>query len=161
MNVDNTIYLDTSTLAKWYINEQNSNDFSLYIQQLDVATISSLTCVKMRSLLARRRIMNEIEAELKSTIYAAFQNNIYNGHLDLYQMDNSFIETATEFIGRYSVHPLKTPDVLPWRSSEIVESHRWHLPTQLWRKSPPKWVVKLNSQLSDLACQETLSAGTS
>ena len=112
MSVDNIAYLDTSALAKWYLNEQNSDEFSVYIQKLDVAIISSLTCVEMRSLLARRRRMSEIDVELESTIYAAFQDDISHGHLQLYHVENSNLEAAADLINRYPKHPLRTLDAL-------------------------------------------------
>ena len=112
MSADNSTYLDTSALAKWYLNEQNSDEFSLYIQKLDVAIISSLTCVEMRSLLARRRRMSEIDVELESTIYASFQDDISHGHLQLYHVENSNLEAAIELIDRYPKHPLRTLDAL-------------------------------------------------
>lgn len=112
MNADNSAYLDTSALAKWYLNEQNSDEFSVYIQKLDVAIISSLTCVEMRSLLARRRRMSEIDVELESTIYTSFQDDISHGHLQLYHVENSNLEAAVNLIDRYPKYPLRTLDAL-------------------------------------------------
>ena len=112
MSADNSAYLDTSALAKWYLNEQNSDEFSVYIQKLDVAIISSLTCIEMRSLLARRRRMSEINIELESTIYATFQDDISYGHLQLYQVENLIFEVAADLINRYPKYPLRTLDAL-------------------------------------------------
>ena len=112
MNDDNITYLDTSALAKWYLNEQNSDEFSAYIQKLDVAIISSLTCVEMRSLLARRRRMNEIDVEIESTIYTSFQDDISHGHLQLYRVENSNLEAAVNLIERYPKYPLRTLDAV-------------------------------------------------
>jgi uncharacterized protein len=50
-----TIYFDTSALAKWYLNEENSDKVENYLQEQGVVAISELTVVEMRSLLARRR----------------------------------------------------------------------------------------------------------
>ena len=36
-------YLDTSALAKWYLNEPNSEAVVAFLQGLDIAVISSLT----------------------------------------------------------------------------------------------------------------------
>lgn len=112
MNADNITYIDTSALAKWYLNEQNSGAVSAYIQKLDVAIISSLTCVEMRSLLARRRVMGEIDIELELILYAAFHDDISSGHLQLYSVKNSNFEEAANLITRYPSHSLRTLDAL-------------------------------------------------
>ncbi|MDM8560842.1 type II toxin-antitoxin system VapC family toxin [Candidatus Parabeggiatoa sp. HSG14] len=49
------VYLDTSALAKWYLNEAHSHEFSNWIQKQEDTHISSLTITEFRCLLARRR----------------------------------------------------------------------------------------------------------
>jgi len=44
-----TAYLDTSALAKWYLNEPGSDAFVAYLQGLDSAAISGLTRAEMRN----------------------------------------------------------------------------------------------------------------
>jgi len=65
MSVDGRVYLDTSALAKWYLNETRSEAFVEYLLGVDVAVISSLTRVEMRSLLSRRRRMGELTIDLE------------------------------------------------------------------------------------------------
>ena len=48
-------YIDTSALAKWYLNEPRSQDFESYIRSQRGALISRLTVMELRCLLARRR----------------------------------------------------------------------------------------------------------
>ena len=55
MSSEQRAYLDTSALAKWYLNEVGSEAFVGFLQGLDSAVISSLTVTEMRSLLSRRR----------------------------------------------------------------------------------------------------------
>ena len=57
MGADKRAYLDTSALAKWYLNEAGSEAFVEFLQGLDSAVISSLSVTEMRSLLSRRRRM--------------------------------------------------------------------------------------------------------
>lgn len=76
-------YLETSALAKWYLAEANSEQVSEYIQCLDDAVISTLTKTEMRCLLARRKRMDELTANLENQIYAAFLDDIALGHLSL------------------------------------------------------------------------------
>ena len=112
MSVDGISYLDTSALAKWYLNEQYSDIFTTYIRDLDVAVISNLTIIEIRSLLARRRRMGDIDIALESTLYAAFQDDIANGHLQLYPIKESYWIDAANLMTRYPNHPLKTLDAL-------------------------------------------------
>ena len=59
------VYIDTSALAKWYLNESRSEDFAAWIQTEAGAHISTLTVVEMRCLLARRRRNQELSTELE------------------------------------------------------------------------------------------------
>ena len=112
MSAKGRIYLDTSALAKWYLNETGSINFSSYIQQVEIAVISSLTQTEIRSLLARRRRMGEITHELESIIFASFLEDIMEGSLLLYPIENARFDEALNLIARYPEHPLRTLDAL-------------------------------------------------
>ena len=43
-----TTYIDTSALAKWYLNEPLSDEFEAFIQSQAMADISRLTMVEFR-----------------------------------------------------------------------------------------------------------------
>jgi predicted nucleic acid-binding protein len=66
MSADHRAYLDTSALAKWYLNEAGSEAFVEFLQGLGAALISSLTVTEMRCLLSRRRRMGDLSVELES-----------------------------------------------------------------------------------------------
>ena len=107
-----TAYLDTSALAKWYVNERGSERFVAYVQALDSAAISSLTCAEMRSLFARRRRMGDFDAALEAVLFSAFLDDIASGALLLHPMDDARFNDAVNLIGRYPEHPLRTLDAL-------------------------------------------------
>jgi len=71
-----TIYFDTSALAKWYLNETRSDDVEEYLQQHGPVAISDLTVVEMRCLLARRRREKKLAADLETVIFTIFQEDI-------------------------------------------------------------------------------------
>mgnify|MGYP001829130596 CR=1 FL=1 len=112
MSAGDRIYLDSSALAKWYLNEKGSEPFVEYVQSIDVAIISSLTQVEMRSLLARRRRMGELGAELESVIYSALLEDIAEGFLQKYAIEDPRFDEAANLITRYPEHPLRTLDAL-------------------------------------------------
>ncbi len=67
-------YFDTSALAKWYLNEERSQDVERYIQEHGPVAISDLTVVEMRCLLARRRKREgHIDLKMESRAFATFQ----------------------------------------------------------------------------------------
>ena len=105
-------YLDTSALAKWYLNEQGSEAFVTFLQGLDSAVISSLTQTEMRSLLSRRRRMGDLSAELESLLFAAFLEDIDRGWLQRYPFDDARFAEASNLISRYPEQPLRTLDAL-------------------------------------------------
>jgi predicted nucleic acid-binding protein len=106
------VYLDTSALAKWYLNENNSEKFTQFLQLVSSAIISPLTVTEMRSLLARRRRMHEISESLEMEIFATFQMDIDQGHLHLLSFDHRHFEGATHIIGSLQNIALRTLDAL-------------------------------------------------
>ncbi len=104
-------YLDTSALAKWYLNEAGSEAFVTFLQGLDSAVISSLTQTEMRSLLSRRRRMGDLSAELESLLFAAFLDDIDRGCLQRYPFDDARF-AVSNLIARYPEQPLRTLDAL-------------------------------------------------
>lgn len=112
MNAEHRAYLDTSALAKWYLNERGSDDFVRYLQALDSAVISSLTRTEMRSLLSRRRRVGDLTAELESELFAAFLQDIDRGSLQLYPIEDARFSEASNLIDRYPEQPLRTLDAL-------------------------------------------------
>lgn len=109
---DKPVYLDTSVLAKWYINEVNSEQVADYIVNLDIAAISTLSKTEFRCLLARRKRSKELTVELESKIYATFLEDIAQGHLQVYAVEDKHLESATYLISMLPEHALRTLDAL-------------------------------------------------
>ena len=112
MNAEKRAYLDTSALAKWYLNETGSEAFVEFLQGLDSAVISSLSVTEMRSLLSRRRRMGDLSVELESVLFAALLDDIDRGWLQRYPLDDARFAEATNLIARYPEHPLHTLNAL-------------------------------------------------
>ena len=112
MSAEQRAYLDTSALAKWFLNEPGSEAFVSFLQGLGSAVISSLTVTEMRSLLSRRRRMGDLSVELESVLFAALLDDIDRGWLQRYPLDDARFAEATNLIARYPEHPLRTLDAL-------------------------------------------------
>lgn len=107
-----TPYVDTSALAKWYLNEPLSEVVEAYLRSLPAAAISSLTAVELRSLLARRRRARDITAEQEMRCQAVFEDDIGQGYLRLLPLGDSHTQGAIRLIETLPTHPLRTLDAL-------------------------------------------------
>lgn len=105
-------YLDTSALAKWYLNEPRCDDFEAFLRQQDAGAISRLTVLEFRSLLARRRRTREITLSLENRIFSAFEADIRAGFLLVEPLEDSHVLTAVEIMARLKAHPLRSLDAL-------------------------------------------------
>ena len=112
MSAEQRAYIDTSALAKWYLNEVGSESFVEFLQELGSALISSLTVTEMRSLLSRRRRMGDLSVELESLLFAALLSDIDRGWLLQTPVGDARFAEATNLIARYPEHPLRTLDAL-------------------------------------------------
>jgi uncharacterized protein len=106
------VYLDTSVIAKWYLAEHNSEQVADYIIGLKTAVISTLTKTEMRCLLARRKRMQELSAELETQIYATFLEDISQRHLSILSVENAHLESAAHLISMLPMLSLRTLDAL-------------------------------------------------
>lgn len=105
-------YLDTSALAKWYLNEPCSAEFEAYLQEQTTAAISRLTVVEFRCLLARRRRAREITKAIESRVYASFEKDVGAGFLVVYPVADEHLIDALGLIKRLGRYPLRTLDAL-------------------------------------------------
>jgi predicted nucleic acid-binding protein len=109
------VYLDTSALAKWYLNEPRSEDFSAWIQNQHDTHISSLTVLEFRCLLARRKRRQDISSELEKQLFAVFEEDIEAGHLIQHPVENVDIIHAVQLLERVFPIPLRTLDAMHLR----------------------------------------------
>jgi predicted nucleic acid-binding protein len=120
-------YLDTSALAKWYLNEPFSEEFEAFIQGQPAAAISRLTVVEFRCLLARRRRANEITKTIEARVFAAFEDDIRAGFLQVYPVLDEHLVAALGLISRLSRFPLRTLDAMHLAITQNI--HVRHLAT--------------------------------
>ena len=105
-------YLDTSALAKWYLNEPFSEEFEAFIQKQTAAAISRLTIVELRCLLARRRRANEITKAVESRVFASFEEDMRAGFLQVHPVTDEQVIAASGLIIRLGRYPLRTLDAM-------------------------------------------------
>ncbi|HEC84155.1 MAG: VapC toxin family PIN domain ribonuclease [Candidatus Parabeggiatoa sp. nov. 2] len=104
--------MDTSAVAKWYINETHSEDFNAWIQTQDECYISSLTMTEFRCLLARRRRAGELSSEDEQQVFAAFEKDIYDEHLIVHPLSEHHAFAAIHLINTLSTVALRALDAM-------------------------------------------------
>jgi predicted nucleic acid-binding protein len=106
------VYIDTSALAKWYLNEPRSDAVEKYIQEHGPLAISDLTLVEMRSLLARRRRERDIDAIIEARVFASVQEDIRQGFLVCHHLPGGLASAAVNLISSLPHISLRTLDAL-------------------------------------------------
>jgi predicted nucleic acid-binding protein len=106
------VYVDTSALAKWYIDEVDSDAFEAFIQHNPGAAISRLTVVEMRCLLARRRRNREITAKVEQSALKLFESDVRAGFLEVLAMTDTHFAEASDILDHVPHVPLRTLDAL-------------------------------------------------
>jgi len=117
-------YLDTSALAKWYLNEPFSEQFEAFIQEQPAAAISRLTVVEFRCLLARRRRAGELTRAVESRVYAAFEKDIGAGFLQVHPVADEHLIAALGLLTRLGRYPLRTLDALHLAIAQGIHCRR-------------------------------------
>lgn len=106
------IYFDTSALAKWYINESRSDDVEKYIQEHGPVSISELSVVEIRCLLARRRRERNIDSKMEAQVFATFQEDIRQNFLICHPLPENLATGAVNLLSILTDIPLRTLDAL-------------------------------------------------
>lgn len=106
------VYVDTSALAKWYLNEARSDDFEAYLREVDRPTISSLTVVETRSLLSRHRRMGHLSDRQEQEVFAQFQQDLAEGIISSLPVRDRDVLAAAHLLGHLVDHPLRTLDAI-------------------------------------------------
>ena len=106
------VYIDTSALAKWYLNENRSDDFENWIKEQDNACISTLTATEFRCLLARRRRTGELTSALERERYSRFELDIQNNHLSSYPVIDRHVTGAVSLMETLTDVAIRTLDAI-------------------------------------------------
>ena len=118
------LYLDTSALAKWYLNEPFSEEFEAFIQEESPPAISRLSVVEFRCLLARRRRAGEFTKAIESRVYASFEKDVGGGYLQVYPVADEHLIAALGLITRLGRYPLRTLDALHLAMAQGIQCRR-------------------------------------
>src|SRR5687767_6604717 len=101
-------YVDTSALAKRYIDEAGSDDFDAFLAARPRVLISRLAIVELRCLLQRRKRAGEIDAAYEHAALADFADDVRNGFIEVEPLADRHAVVAHDLIGQLSGHSLRT-----------------------------------------------------
>ena len=107
-----SVYVDTSALAKWYIDESDSDAFVAFIRDHPGAGISRLTVVELRCMLSRRRRDREISGKVERGAFELFQADVREGFLTVLPMNDVHFAAASDILEKLPQVPLQTLDAL-------------------------------------------------
>lgn len=105
------LYVDTSALLKWYLQEPFSEEFTHFIQNCPGARISSLSVTEVHCTLARLTRNRELSASFAAEVVTAFSAQTSAGYLSLLPIHDKYLTHATELIDSLK-QPLRTLDAL-------------------------------------------------
>lgn len=105
-------YVDTSALAKYYVQEAGSADFETFIRSDVVPHVSRLALVEFRCLVARRRRAGTIAAEAQTRILGLFFAHLGQGLWRIQPLDDGHLVEAGDLIDRLPEYPLRTLDAI-------------------------------------------------
>ena len=106
------IYVDTSALAKRYLNEKHSEEFEAFLGAESEVIISTLAILEMRCLVARRRRSREIDEEITADILLAFKRDRETGIFSIQRLADAHVQQAVSLMDQVAGHPLRTLDAL-------------------------------------------------
>ena len=107
-----TCYLDTSALAKRYLDEERSDEVDEFLGEQTLLLITPLVRTEMRSLFARRRRMKELDATLEMQLYSTFVDDIRQGYFIEHDVSARVFEGATNLIAQLPSIGIRTLDAL-------------------------------------------------
>src|SRR4030042_1801070 len=95
-------------MAKWYLNEELSDEVERYIQEHGPVEISDLTAVEIRSLLSRRRREREIDIKTETRAFAVFEEDVRRGFLIRNPLPATLAAGAVSLIAPFPGVPFHT-----------------------------------------------------
>ncbi|MGO9061546.1 MAG: type II toxin-antitoxin system VapC family toxin [Candidatus Binataceae bacterium] len=99
-------------MAKRYLPESGSDEFDRFLGRMPSVSISRITVVELRCLLARRRRNHEIDAGAERRATAAFEDDVAHGFLEVHPLEDRHAVSARDLLIRLAAVPLRTLDGL-------------------------------------------------
>ena len=105
-------YLETSALAKRYLDEAGSDQFDAFLGRRPRALISRLVVIELRCLLKRRLEGRQIDARYEQAALADFADDVRSGHFQVEPLTDRHALMAYDLVDQLFGRSLRTLDAL-------------------------------------------------
>ncbi len=105
-----TLYVDTSSLVKYYYPEPDSDKVEAILLKADRIYISYLTMVEMASALSKKVRTHDLTKQAETALWKTFLNDLHTNKIELVDLhDRHYVRAADiirEFGGKYGIKTL-------------------------------------------------------
>lgn len=105
-------FVDTSVLAKRYLDEVGSDEFELFLRRRRSVLIARLAMLELHSLLRRRIRTREISPDYRQAALADFADDVQRGFIQIEPLADRHAFVARDLIEGLPEHPLRALDAL-------------------------------------------------
>ncbi len=108
-----SIFIDTSSLVKFYYPEEDSNKVESLLLESDLIYISYLTVVEMASALQKKVRIGDLKRNMSTTIWNTFVDDLNVEKIEMIPIADRYYFKAADLIKEYgSRYGIKTLDSL-------------------------------------------------
>jgi uncharacterized protein len=105
-------YVDTSALAKRYLNEWFSDAVDTFLMDQSLLLVTTLTTIEMKNLLSRRWRMGELDPSAEMRVFSTYLDNVRQGFIAERDVSREMFQGAVHLLGQLPDVPLRTLDAL-------------------------------------------------
>jgi uncharacterized protein len=93
-----SVYVDTSALLKWYVNEEGSEDFEAFAREEASLMTSAISRIEFASALARRLRRDELRPHHARSVISAFERDLVSGQVFVQPVSDTQVVRAVELV---------------------------------------------------------------
>ncbi len=125
MPVDNVVYVDTSTLIKWYVSEPYSNEVEAFLTGDVQLVLSSLSLLEWDCTMRRRERTGSFDVHYRLLAEREFATQLAEGFFRHTDINRQVFDLARELIRQVEPVPLRAMDALHLASASALSISRF------------------------------------
>lgn len=125
MPVDNAVYVDTSTLIKWYISEPYSDEVEAFLTGDVQPVLSSLAMLEWDCTMRRRERAGSFDVHYRLLAEREFAKQLAEGFFRQADINRQVFDLARELIRQVEPMPLRAMDALHLASASSLGISRF------------------------------------
>ena len=141
-----SLFVDTSSLVKFYYPEIDSDKVEGILLQSDCVYISNLTIVEMASAFSKKTRTGELEKEMEAVLWNTFLDDLQTGQMEAVPLDDRHYFKAADLIRRFGgKYGIKTLDSLQLSIAHSLQGSEFLCSDNTLSKVASKMGIKLAS----------------